>query len=298
MRILVSGASGLIGSALIGRFKQDGGNEIIRLVRSRSPLPGEIAWDPQAGQLDPAALEGFDVVVHLAGENVAGRWTEEKKARIRNSRIRGAQLLCERLVGLAQRPKVLLSASAIGYYGDRGDAVLDENGAAGGGFLASVCRDWEAATEPAAAAGIRVMHTRFGVVVATQGGALASMLPIFRLGMGGRLGNGRQYVSWVSLDDAVRAVVFLMSSESLAGPLNVTAPEPVTNARFAQALAQAVHRPAILPVPKFALRIMAGEMADEMLLSSTRAVPARLTAAGFSFGDRTIEHALQRILPG
>jgi len=302
MRVLVSGASGLVGSALVRRLSEPGAApepaQVLRLVR-RPPRPqaGEIAWDPQAGQLSPEALEGLDAVVHLAGENIgAGRWTADKKARIRASRVEGTSLFARALARLARPPRVLVCASAVGWYGDRGEEELDEASPPGTGFLAGVCREWEAATEPAASAGVRVVLARFGVILARHGGALGRMLPLFRWGLGGRLGSGRQYMSWIALDDAVRAIQFLLDSDALRGPVNVVAPRPVTNREFTAALGRVLRRPALCAAPAFMLRLALGEMADEMLLAGARAVPRRLAEQGFVFDHPELESALARLL--
>jgi len=292
MRILLSGASGLIGSALAKRL--DASSEVVRLVR-RDPLSAasEIRWDPAAGRIEPKQLEGFDAVVHLAGENIgAGRWTAAKKARVRSSRVEGTLLLAKTLAGLNQPPKVLVSASAVGYYGDRGDEKLDESSGPGTGFLAEVCRAWEEAAMTAAEAGIRVVLARFGVVLSPEGGALARLLPLFRFGLGGRLGSGRQYMSWIALEDAVGAIAFALENDSLRGPVNVTSPQPVTNRQFTQTLGRVVRRPTLLHAPAIALRAVLGEMADEMLLASVRVYPRRLLEAGFSFSKPALEMAL------
>jgi len=296
MRILVSGSSGLVGSALLRRCSKSA--DIIRLVR-REPKPGgeEIRWDPQAGQIAAEAMEGLDAVVHLAGDNIAaGRWTAAKKARIRDSRVDGTRLLAETLARLVRPPKVLISASAVGYYGDRGEEELDESSPPGPGFLAGVCRDWEAATEPASRAGIRVVIVRLGMVLAREGGALARLVGLFRLGLGGRLGSGRQYLSWITLGDVVEAILFLLENDSLRGPVNLVAPQPVTNREFTRALGRALHRPTLLPTPPFALRLALGEMADEMLLSSARVLPRKLLHASYPFRDPDLESALPRVL--
>lgn len=302
MRVLVSGASGLVGSALVRRLSEPGAApepaQVLRLVR-RPPRPqaGEIAWDPQAGQLSPEALEGLDAVVHLAGENIgAGRWTADKKARIRASRVEGTSLFARALARLARPPRVLVCASAVGWYGDRGEEELDEASPPGTGFLAGVCREWEAATEPAASAGVRVVLARFGVILARHGGALGRMLPLFRWGLGGRLGSGRQYMSWIALDDAVRAIQFLLDSDALRGPVNVVAPWPVTNREFTAALGRVLRRPALCAAPAFMLRLALGEMADEMFLAGARAVPRRLAEQGFVFDHPELESALARLL--
>lgn len=296
MKILISGASGLIGSTL-ARSSTESGHEVIRLVRS-PPGPGQaaIAWDPAAEQLDAAALEGFDAVVHLAGENIAGgRWTRGKKERIRDSRVRGTRLLSRTLARLSSPPGVFASASAIGYYGDRGDKELDEASPAGSGFLAEVCRDWEAATRPAAEAGIRVARLRLGVVLAAGGGALAGMLPPFRWGLGGRLGSGRQYMSWITLDDVTGAIDHVVHSHALEGPINLVAPQPVTNRQFTATLGRVLHRPTLLPAPALVLRLMLGEMADALLLASARVVPRRLLDSGYRFHDPELPGALRRM---
>lgn len=297
MKTLITGSSGLIGSALVESLTA-AGHQIVSLTRSTAgPGTAAIHWDPLADRLDPAELEGLDAVVHLAGENIAsGRWTRRKKARIRHSRLDGTRLLSRALGGLSRPPRVMASASAVGYYGDRGQQQLDETSPPGSGFLADLCRDWEAATRPAAEAGIRVVLMRFGVVLAAEGGALARMLPAFRWGLGGRLGSGRQYVSWITLDDAVRAVDRLLGEETPAGPVNLVAPQPVDNRRLTRSLGRVLRRPAVLPVPALALRVMLGEMADELLLSSARAVPRRLLDWGFEFGDPELDAALDRLL--
>lgn len=297
MKILISGASGLIGSALAPSLCADG-HEVIRLVRA-APRPGaaEIHWDPATDSLDPSTLEGLDAVVHLAGENVAeGRWTRRKRARIRDSRVRGTSLLARMLAALAAPPKVLASASAVGYYGSRGDELLDEESPPGDGFLSGVCRDWEAATDPAAAAGVRVVHLRTGMVLSTAGGALAKMLPLFRCGLGGCLADGRQYVSWITLDDVAGAIRHVLLTDSLDGPVNLVAPEPVTNRELTRTLGRILRRPTLLPVPAFVLRAALGQMADGLLLSSTRVLPRRLLESGHAFGDPKCDPAVERLL--
>jgi uncharacterized protein len=296
MNILVTGASGLIGSALVS-FLATAGHDVRRLVRSQ-PRPGEKAfrWDPMAGSIETGALEGLEAVVHLAGESLAERWTAEKKIRIRDSRVKGTRLLSESLARMTTPPKVLVSASAIGYYGDRGGEILTEESPAGRGFLAEVCRAWEAATEPARRKGIRVVPLRFGVVLSGAGGALGKMLPPFRMGLGGVLGSGQQYMSWVALDDAVGAIHHAMMTESLQGPVNAMSPNAVTNQEFTKTLGKVIGRPTIVPMPAFAARLMFGEMADELLLASARAQPAKLLASGYTFHYPELEAALRHLL--
>lgn len=293
LRVAVTGASGLVGSALVP-FLTAGGHHVVRLVRRAAEADDEIEWNPDEGRVDAARLEGIDAVVHLAGENVAsGRWTHARKSRIRDSRVRGTRSLAGTLAGLDSRPKVLVSSSAVGYYGDRGDRQLDESSDAGTGFLADVCRDWEAATEEASRAGIRVVLLRTGVVLSAAGGALARMLPPFRWGVGGRLGDGRQFVSWIALDDLIGAIHFALTREELSGPVNATAPSPVSNERLTRTLAGLLRRPAVFPVPGWVLRAALGEMAEEMLLASTRVLPRRLESAGFVFRHPELEGALR-----
>ncbi len=295
MNILISGASGLVGSALQPALTGSG-HTVARLSRDGEG-PDRLPWDPSTGVRDPRAMEGFDAVVHLAGENIAqGRWTRAKKRRIRDSRVLGTRSLCASIVSLAQPPPILLCASAIGFYGDRGDTLLDESALAGTGFLPDVCREWEAAARPAEDRSIRVVHLRFGVILSRHGGALAKMLTPFRLGLGGRLGDGRQYMSWIGIDDAVGIIEFALRHESLNGPVNTVSPEPATNREFTATLARVVSRPAIFPMPAFAARIAFGEMADALLLASTRVVPARLEAAGYRFRHPGLEGALRHLI--
>ena len=294
MRVLVSGARGLIGSALLPMLRAEG-HEITVLTR-RASRPGEVGWDPATGRLEAGALEGFDAIVHLAGEPIGVRWTPARKQSIRASRVAGTRLLAERLAGLARPPRVLVSVSAIGWYGDRGEELLDETSPPGTGFLPWVCREWEAAALPAAARGIRVVHPRLGLVLTPLGGSLARMLPVYRLGLGGRLGNGRAWWSWVALDDVVAVFRRALADERLAGPLNVVTPGAVTGGAFARTLGRVLGRPALLPVPAVVLRVLFGEMADGALLSSARVVPARLRAVGHEFRFPELEGALRHLI--
>lgn len=297
MRIAITGASGLIGSRLVPALIAQG-NEVTRLVR-HPPGTGEIAWDPLRGSLDLTALDGFEAVVHLAGENIAsGRWTTAMKGRIRESRVRGTRALSTGLAGLARPPKVLVAASAIGYYGNRAAELLDEQASPGEDFLAKVVYDWEQATEPAFQGGIRVVRLRIGVVLSPAGGALAKMLTPFRMGVGGRIGSGRQYWSWIAIDDVVGTIGYALRNPALSGPINTVAPEGVTNAQFTQTLGRVLHRPTFLPMPATAARLALGEMADALLLSSTRVVPQRLLDHGYAFEYPELEPALRHLLPG
>lgn len=298
-RILLSGGSGLLGTAVRQAL---GGRraEVLQLVRREPVGNGQLKWNPAVATAVPdlEPLEGLDAAIHFSGASVAAhRWTPAWKREIWRSRVESTRALAETLATLRQPPKTLLLASATGIYGNRGDELLDERSGLGRGFLADLCREWEAAARPGAEAGIRVVHLRFGVVLGRGGGALGKMLPLFRLGLGGRLGSGLQWMSWIGLEDAARAVLFAMDTATLAGPVNLTAPQPVTNAEFARALGRAVHRPAILPAPVFALRLALGTMADEALLASARVVPAKLQMAGFQFTHSTVDRALDAALP-
>jgi uncharacterized protein (TIGR01777 family) len=293
MQVLVTGASGLIGTALRERLGREG-HEVRRLVRGPARAPDQASWDPDRGTIDRAALEGVDGVVHLAGAGIGDhRWTEDYKREIVESRTRSTELLATTLAGLEHKPAVLLSGSAIGYYGDRGDEELDESSGPGDDFLAGVCLAWEAATAPAAAAGIRVAHLRTGIVLAAAGGALKKQLPLFKLGLGGRFGSGRQWQSWVSLDDEVGAIVHLLDHD-VAGPVNVVAPNPVRNADFASTLGKVLGRPSVVPVPAFGPRLALGsELADSLLFASQRVRPAVLTASGYTYEHPDLEGALR-----
>jgi len=292
MRVLISGASGLLGSA-IARALEAEGAVITRLVRRNASGTNQILWEPGKPLTLPST---FDAVIHLAGESVVGRWTAAKKARIRDSRVQGTRTLAEAVARMETKPQVLVAASAIGYYGDRGDEVLNEESVSGTGFLADVCREWEAASEPAERAGVRVVHLRTGVVLSKHGGALGQMLLPFRFGLGGRLGSGRQWWSWIHVDDIVGAVLRVLNTDALRGAVNLVSPNPVTNAEFTSALGTALSRPAILPAPAFALRLALGEMADEVLLASQRVLPKRLVASGYEFSFHKLDAALANIL--
>jgi len=298
MKIVVSGSTGVIGSPLVEALKQRG-DEVIRLVRRpQTASGGALRWDPERGTIDRAGLEGVDALIHLAGENVFGRWSPAKKQRIRDSRVQGTRVVSDALAALTNRPAVLLAASAIGYYGDQGDTRLTERSPppAGSDFLAEVARAWEAATASAARAGVRVVNLRFGVVLTPSGGALGKMLPPFRLGLGGTVGSGNQYVSWIELGDLIRAILHLLERSDLSGPVNMTAPAPVTNRELATALGKVLHRPSVVPVPAFALKLAFGVEGAEMLQSGQRVLPERLVASGFKFKFEAIEPALRHLL--
>jgi uncharacterized protein (TIGR01777 family) len=299
MHVLITGASGLIGSALVPRLEA-GGHTIARLVRSRERTgDGAYFWDPESGVLDEEALRDADAVVHLAGETVAGRWTSEKKRRIRDSRIIGTRLLSGAIATIDPRPEVFVCASAVGIYGDRGNEELTESSPRGGGFLADVVDEWEAATQPVAQAGVRVVNVRSGVVLSGESGALASQLLPFRLGVGGPLGGGRQFMSWISIEDEAAAIEHALSSAELSGPVNLVAPDAVTNREFAKTLGRVLRRPAVLPTPVLPLRVaFGGEFVEEVLLASARVLPARLLESGYRFRFAELEPALRDTLRG
>jgi uncharacterized protein (TIGR01777 family) len=301
MRVAITGSTGLVGSGVVN-YLSSGGHEVVRLVR-RLPAPGEnaaVRWDPVTREIDAAGLEGVDAAIHLAGENVgSGRWTAARKAAIRDSRVNGTRFLCDSLARLARPPKALVCASAIGIYGDRGEETLTEASPTGKGFLAEVCREWEAASAPAAKKGIRVVALRIGMVLSSKGGALSRMLPLFRSGFGGVLGSGRQYVSWIALDEIPLALLHALHCGDLRGPVNAVAPRPVTNREFTEALGKALSRPTPLPVPAFALRLAVGaELADALLLASARVVPRRLEETGYPFRYPDLPAALRHALAG
>jgi uncharacterized protein len=298
MEIAVTGASGLIGSALIARLTASG-HRVARLVRTEPrPDSTDIYWDPEKAYVDTVNLDGKDAVVHLAGATISERWSPERKARIQSSRVRGTQLIAEAVRQVSKPPKVLVSASAIGYYGERGPEVLREESAPGKGFLAEVCRDWEAATEVASRAGIRVAHLRTGITLSRRGGALAKMLPPFRMGLGGKVGSGKQYMSWIAIDDLVGAILHIIESDSLKGPVNGVAPNPVTNLEFTRTLGKVLSRPTFMPLPAFAVRLLFGEMGQALLLSSQRVEPAKLIDSGFAFQYPRLEEGLRHVLTG
>jgi uncharacterized protein (TIGR01777 family) len=302
MRLLVAGSSGLIGRAIVPRLRARG-HRVIRLTRAARGAAGGAArgapgsaedtapWDPDAGALDPALLRDADAVVHLGGVGIAGIWTARRKERIRASRVRSTGLLAGAMAATG-RPSVLVHASGVGYYGDRGDEILSESSPPGSGFLAGVCRDWESASRPVEEAGGRVVRVRTGLAMSRTGGVLGSIAPLFRLGLGGRLGSGRQWMAWVALDDLVEIYVRAIEDASLRGAINAVAPEPATNADFTRALGRALNRPAPFPVPAFLLRLLPGGMGAETLLASQRAVPARLSSAGFTFRHPSLDETL------
>jgi uncharacterized protein (TIGR01777 family) len=296
LAIAISGASGFVGTALTSVLKRRG-DRVRPLVRPGNHAEDGISWDPAHGSIDLAQLEGLDALVHLAGDGIAdGRWTEAKKARIRESRVKGTTLLAGALSHLTAKPKVWLSGSAVGYYGDRGADVVDESGPAGSDFLASVAVEWEAAAAPAVGLGIRVVHPRLGIVLAPHGGALQKMLLPFKLGLGGKFGSGHQGMSWISLNDTVRALVHMLDHAELTGPVNVTAPAPVTNVEFTRALGAALHRPTVFAVPGPLARLALGEMADGALLGGVCALPNKLLATGFQFEQPNLARFLTQIL--
>jgi uncharacterized protein (TIGR01777 family) len=294
--VAVTGSGGLIGRALVRRL-QEGGHRVRRVVRSGGEGPDAVRWDPMVGTIDASALAGVDAVVNLGGEGIGDhRWTEAQKRRIRDSRVTGTTVLAEAMAALEPRPSVLLNASAVGYYGDRGDEVLTEASGPGTGFLSEVVQAWEGATRPAAAAGIRTACFRTGIVLAADGGALAKQLPLFRFGLGGRLGSGTQWLPWIALEDEVGAIVHLLTAD-VEGPVNLAAPDPVTNATFTEVLGRVLGRPSFLAVPAFGPRLLLGrELADELLFSSARMVPEKLRASGYEFALPELEGALRSVL--
>ncbi len=297
MKIAITGASGLIGRALTTSLVADG-HQVIPVVRRSNPAtPDAIEWNPAAGTIEASKFEGVDGVVHLAGAGIGDhRWSESYKREVLESRTKGTELLARTLASLTTPPSVMVSGSAIGFYGDTGDSAVDESASAGHDFLAEVCVAWEAAAAPAAEAGIRVPFLRTGIVLTTDGGALAKMLPLFRFGLGGRMGSGKQWWSWISMADEIGAIRWLLDHD-ISGPVNATAPAPVTNSQFTKALGEAMHRPTFAPVPSFGPKLLLGaELADALLFTSTRVLPGVLEASGYSFAHRTIEAALPDVL--
>jgi hypothetical protein len=295
MKIVVSGASGLIGTQLVAKLSSNG-HEVVRLVR-RSSKAGEIQWNPKSGTLDAAALEGTDAVIHLSGAGIGDkRWTDGYRKEILDSRTATTALLANTMASLSRKPSVFLSGSAIGIYGARNDEQLTEVSTHGTGFLAEVCEQWEAAAKPAVDAGIRTVYLRTGIVLSPKGGALKKLLPLFKLGVGGKFGNGKQWQSWISIDDEIGAIEYLLTA-NVSGAVNLTAPNPVTNAEFTKVLASVLKRPAIVPVPTFAPKILlGGELADALLFTGQRVIPAALNASGYTFKHTTLESALRSLL--
>jgi uncharacterized protein (TIGR01777 family) len=296
MKVLVSGSHGLVGSALVSSLRGEG-HEVFALVRHAPSSQSEVEWYPERGSLALARLEGMDAVIHLAGESIAdGRWNEAKKQRIRKSRVKGTTVLSDALANLKHPPATLISASAIGYYGSRGDLILTEQSAPGNDFLAGVCVEWEQATESARQQGIRTVLARFGIILSADGGALKKMLPPFRMGVGGRVGSGQQWMSWIALDDVIGGLTLALNNDSLQGPVNFVAPNPVRNSEFTKVLGKALSRPTIFPIPEFGLRLAFGEMADALLLSSQRVKPDRLVSVGYQFHYSQLDVALLDVL--
>lgn len=293
---MVTGSSGLIGAALVKSLTSDG-HEVVRLVRRQPRAADERQWDPSSGKLDPTLMDAADAVVHLAGAGIGDkRWSEDYKRTVLRSRVEGTTTIATAVARASDPPKVLLSASAVGFYGDTGEAAVDESSPSGSGFLADVVRQWEASTAAAESAGVRVVHARSGVVLSADGGALGKVLPLFKLGLGGRLGNGRQWMSWIAIPDEIAALRFLLDRSDLSGPVNVTAPEPVRNRDYTKAIGRAVNRPALAVVPATALRLALGGFADEGVLVSQRVVPTRLEDAGFSFTFADVDAALEALV--
>lgn len=296
MKILIGGSHGLVGTALIAALEKEG-HECFRLVRRAPESKSEVEWSPDRYSIALARIEGFDAVINLAGESIAeGRWTDDKKRRISESRVKGTKLLGDAVANLTIPPKTFICASAIGYYGNRGDEVLTETSAPGNDFLADVCREWEEATALASEKGIRVVNARFGVILDTKGGALAKMLPPFRMGVGGKIGNGKQWMSWIALADVVNALRFALEQRSLVGPVNYVSPNPVTNTEFTKTLGRVLSRPTLFPIPAFGVKLLFGEMGETLLLGGQRVEPERLSANGFQFAYPQLEAALSSIL--
>ncbi len=295
MKILITGASGFIGSALVKKLQEEG-HCVFTLVRKKGFCSNEIFWNPLEEKIEISKLLGFDAVVHLAGENIVGRWTDEKKKKIRESRILGTQFLSKTLASLEKPPKVFLCASAIGYYGNRGEESLTEESQPGKGFLASVCQEWEKSSEPAQEKGIRVVHYRMGMVLSSQGGALPKMLKLFKGGLGGKLSDGQQWMSWISLVDLIEGILFCIQHPSISGAMNAVAPNPVRNKEFTKILGEILHRPRFFSVPRFLLKLIMGEMAEEVLLTSTKVSQKKFTEAGFQFRFQDLRNTFQQLL--
>ena len=294
--VLVTGASGLIGTKLVAALEADG-KRVLRAVRRKTQNDQELSWDPAAGKIDRSKLEGVDAVIHLAGANIAGkRWNKDYKQLLIDSRVEGTTLIAETIASLDRKPRVFACASAIGYYGDRGSAELDESAACGDSFLPELCMQWERACQAASDAGIRTTNMRIGVVLSPDGGGLKKMLTPFKLGGGGILGNGRQYFSWITLNDVVLAILFVLDNELFSGAVNLVTPNPVTNYEFTKTLGRVLSRPTVLPMPAFAARLLFGDMADALLLASARVVPSKLTEAGFGYQHAQLEPALRHLL--
>jgi uncharacterized protein (TIGR01777 family) len=296
MRVAITGSTGLVGTALVEALKANG-HTVSRIMRDQHKVGADdVFWNPDTAYVDTPKLDGTDAIVHLAGEPISRSWSPEQKKIIHFSRLRGTQLIAEAARAMYRPPQVLISGSAIGWYGDRGDEVLREDSKPGTGFLSDVCRDWEGATEVASRAGIRVVHLRTGIVLSSKGGALAKMLPPFRMGVGGKVGSGRQYMSWVALDDVASAIIYAINTPSLQGPMNVVAPNPATNLQFTKALGKVLNRPTIAPLPALVVKLLFGEMGETLLLASQRVEPARLLSAGYQFQYPQLEAALRRAL--
>ena len=295
MKVAVTGSSGLIGSSLVSYLSKK--DIVVSKILRENPEDDDISWKPENGDWDSDFTGGVDGIVHLAGENVAsGRWTKAKKEKIRNSRIEGTKRLCEHILKLPTPPSVLVCASAIGYYGNRGVEFLNEGSSRGSGFLPDVCLGWEEAAESVSKAGIRVVNVRFGIALSKDGGALAKMMTPFKIGMGGKIGSGTQYMSWIAMDDVTGAIYHTLTTDSLNGPVNLTAPNPVTNKEFTTTLGEVLKRPAVVPIPAFAAKLAFGEMANDLLLASTKVAPKRLSDSGYKFQYPELENALKHVL--
>lgn len=296
MKILITGSTGLIGSALVNYLSRED-HKVFRLARSKN-VSAALTWNPDEGHINKSAFDDIDIVIHLAGRNVAkGRWNNKRKLQIMTSRVSGTKLLADTLASLESKPKLLITASGVGFYGNRGEEILEENKRKGDGFIAEVCHEWEQAAASASQAGIRVVNLRLGMTLSKKGGALGIMLPIFSLGLGGNIGNGKQYVSWITIEDVCSAVKHIINTESVKGPVNIVTPNPVTNSEFTKALARKLKRPAFIPFPAFLAKLVLGSLAEELLLASTRVAPNKLLSSGFEFRFPVLEAALDNTLP-